>query len=152
MQNEFIAGQNIDLVLKKSKRNHPDIPRGMEVCSREFDIVLHGTTTRVGEITARLGFNDFIYYGGHVGFGIDEAYRGRGFAVEAVKLLEPVFSVNGIDKIYITNNPDNAACIRVCEKLGARFIECAALPANNNMRIKRGETHKNIFELDYRKL
>ena len=143
-----ICGQDIDLVFNKMTYGAEGVPEEMWLPAYQFDIVLHITDAVVGGINARIGLNESVYYGGHVGYTIKEEYRGNGFAVEAVKLLEQVFISNGIQKIYITNSPDNKASIRVCEKLGAELVEVAELPEHNNMRTDRGETHKIIWELD----
>jgi len=144
-----INGKNIDLVFKKETHGAEGVPKEMWVPVHHYDIVLHGTDTVVGEINARFGHNEFLYYGGNVGYTVNDEYRGKGFAVEALQLLKQVFLQKGMDKIYITQNLENIASKRVCEKVGARFIETVELPPDNDMRIKRGETHKNIWELKW---
>ena len=138
-----IVGKNIDLILEKFAEA---VPEKQWVPVYKFHIVLHGTDQIVGNCDARIGFNEKIYYGGHLGYNINEGHRKKGYATEAVLLLGEVFKANGMTKVYITNTPDNHASIRVCEKLGAKFIETTELPADNDMRIQSGVTHKNIWE------
>gem|GEM_PF-749233 len=143
-----LFGQDVDLVFNKMTYGAEGVPEEMWLPAYRFDIVLHTADVVVGKIDARIGFNESVYYGGHVGYTVKEEYRGNGFAVEAVKLLEQVFTSNGMQMIYITNSPGNEASIRVCEKLGAEFLEAAALPEDNNMRRDCGETLKYIWKLD----
>jgi len=149
MKLERINGKSIDLVFKRESIGATGVPKEMSVPVNHYDIVLHNTDTVVGEINARFGYNEFLYYGGHIGYEINEKYRCKGFATEAVELLKQVFLAKGMNNIYITQSPENIASKRICEKVGAKFIELAELPLDNNMRIERGETHKNIWELKF---
>ena len=141
-----INGQKIDLVLDKTTKGDP-AKNWVPACF--YNIVLHGTNQVVGVIDARIGSNENLYYGGHIGYTVNEEFRGHGYAVEAVELVKQVFILNEMHKVYITNNLDNKASIRVCEKAGAKFIAVEELPSHNDMRVKRGETHKNIWELSF---
>ena len=114
-----------------------------------FDIVL-GADKIVGSCSACIGTDKDLYLTGHVGYKIDPEHRGKGYAVQAVELLKPIFQTNGIDKIYITHNPKNEASKRVCEKLKAKCLGTVELPPDHNKRITCGETHKTIWELGTR--
>ena len=96
---------------------------------------------------SKIGTTDNLFYNGHIGYAINQEYRGNGYAGKAVELLLKVCKENGLDKVYITNSPDNAKSKRVCEKLNARFLGLFELPMDNAMRIEDGETHKNVFEI-----
>ena len=39
--------------------------------------------TRVGSCDLRIGHNEKTYFGGNIGFGVDEAYRGHRYAAKA---------------------------------------------------------------------
>jgi predicted acetyltransferase len=60
-----------------------------------FDIIDNATGDLAGKISARLGDNKYIYYNGHVGFEIDLAMRGYGYAAKAVRLLLPLAGGHG---------------------------------------------------------
>ena len=141
-----LEGKKIDLVLNKVVEG--DEQRGY-VPALLYNIVLAGTETVVGRCDARIGYNENLYYGGHLGYSVKEEFRGNGYAVEAVELLKKVFRANNMRWVYITNNPDNHPNIRVCEKVGARFIKLVELPEYNNQRVELGETFKNIWELKF---
>lgn len=139
-----ICGRKIDLIFDKYC---PTDPQKDYVPTYKFNIVLHDSDEIIGCCDARVGFNQNIYYGGNIGYFIGSEYRGNGYAVEAVNLLKKIYVSYNIDKIYITNNVNNHASFRVCEKLGAKFIIKEELPLNNEMRRENGMTHVNIFEL-----
>ena len=105
---------------------------------------------KIGEINLRIGYgggpyNSNLYYGGHIGYDVNEPFRGNGYAVHACRLLLPVAKAHGMTKLLITNNHTNKASMRVCEKLGARLIRTVRLPEWNDMY---NEDHKyqNIYE------
>jgi RimJ/RimL family protein N-acetyltransferase len=59
-----------------------------------------------------------------VGYTIDPAFQGRGYATEAVgALLGYAFETLGADVIRAYASADNAASIRVAEHVGMRLIE-----------------------------
>ena len=118
-------------------------PGDIYVPSYEFDIVLDGNP--VGDISLRIGTNEAVYYGGHIGYGVDAAFRGRGLAVRACKLLTPLIRLHGMNKVYITNDKDNTASSRVCEKLGAALIRVAEIPSWHEL-YNEGRRWSNIFE------
>ena len=143
---DYLKGKKIDLKLNKAVDG--DDSKGY-VPALLYNIVLTGTDTIVGRCDARIGYNENIYYGGHLGYSVKEEYRGNGYAVEAVELLKTVFKANDIHWVYITNNPDNHPSIRVCEKVGAKFIKLVELPEYNSQRVELGEVFKNIWELKF---
>ena len=54
-----------------------------------------------------------------VGYGIDEPYRGYGYATEALEtILEWAFDQPGVTTVAAETAPDNAASRRVLEKCG----------------------------------
>jgi len=79
-----------------------------------YDGVLVGQLT-VGGIT----------YGsarsGYIGYWIDEAVAGRGIVPTAVAMaVDHCFGVMGLHRLEISIRPENAASLRVVEKLGLR--------------------------------
>ena len=105
---------------------------------------------KIGDINLRIGHgggpkNDNLYYCGHIGYAVDEAHRGHGYAAEACKLLLPIARAHKMTKLLITNNVTNTASRRVCEKLGAKLIRVARLPEWIDM-YKEGQRFSNIFE------
>ena len=137
-----LIGEKIEVVLTdiaKAKQTSVD--------SLFYNIYLKNSQTLIGRCDVRLGYNEEIYYIGNVGFSIKEEFRGNGFAVECVNLLKIVFKENNMNRIYIVNNPDNHSCIRVCEKLGAKFIKLVDVPKHLRFIQDDEENYKNIWEL-----
>lgn len=84
---------------------------------------------RVGTISLRDGHTRvFTHLLGHIGFAVDEAHRGRGFAGLAVRALLPEAVKLGLDSVWISTTPDNAACRRTLEGLGCVLVEEVQIP------------------------
>lgn len=99
---------------------------------------------QIGYIDIRIGYTEGLYYGGNIGYSIDEDYRGRGFALRACKLISNVARAHKMRAINISNEYSNHSSKRVCEKLGAKFLRTVRLPLDNDMR-KEGHEYENIF-------
>jgi predicted acetyltransferase len=98
--------------------------------------------TEVGFINLRVGNSEHVQmFAGHIGYTVEEPFRGRGYARQACHALAP-FVRSIYPAVIITCDPDNYASIRTIEKLGAQFVEEVAVPARDPMydrgaRIKR---------------
>jgi len=129
----------------------PAIPAKRYVPAYEF-AVCHGGE-KAGEINLRIGYAGFgpdsssLYYGGQIGYGINENYRGLGYAGRACRLLLPVARAHRMTKLLITNAADNGASRRVCEKLGLKHVRTALLPEWHDL-YQEGQRFQNIFEWD----
>ncbi len=102
-----------------------------------------------GSIDLRIGYPDSLLYGGQIGYNVDEAYRGHGYAGAACRLLFPVMRLHGMRSAIITNNVENAASRRVCEKIGARFLCQIDIPPEHEM-YQKGSRRVNVFAFDAR--
>ena len=102
--------------------------------------------TPVGDCDLRLGHNENIYYGGHIGYNVDEPYRGHHYAAKAVRLLKKQARKHGMGFVIITCNEHNAASARTCELAGCKYIETVDLPEYNDM-YKEGQRRVMIWQL-----
>jgi RimJ/RimL family protein N-acetyltransferase len=100
---------------------------------------------KIGDLSLRIGYTDGLYYGGQIGYAVDEPYRGHGYAVRACLLAREVARQHEMIRLLITNNPANTASRRVCEKLGARLVRVARLPEWHDL-YRDGQRWSNIFE------
>lgn len=100
---------------------------------------------KAGQCDLRIGHNRRIYYGGNIGYRVEEPYRGNHYAGKACRLLFRLAKRHGMDCLVITCNPDNHASRKTCEYAGGILREIVALPQDNDMRLD-GETHKCIYE------
>ncbi|MBZ9687099.1 GNAT family N-acetyltransferase [Clostridium estertheticum] len=78
-----------------------------------------------------------------MGYGIDEAYRGKSYASKTCRIIKQVAISHGMDKVIITCDPDNWASRRTCEE-GLKLKEIANLPPHNVMYLE-DERQKCIF-------
>lgn len=69
--------------------------------------------------------NDFLRKkGGHLGLGLAANYRNKGIGYKVTKLLiEKARNEFGIEDILLTNEVENTASRRLCEKLGAQLTD-----------------------------
>jgi tagatose 1,6-diphosphate aldolase len=96
----------------------------------------------VGGMGFRIGnTHEIELYSGNIGYHVYPAARGHRFAERACRLVLPLARRHGMDRIWITCNPDNTASRKTCERLGARLIDIIPIPADHPFR-SRGETEK----------
>jgi RimJ/RimL family protein N-acetyltransferase len=110
-----------------------------------YDFAVCKGSEKIGEINLRIGYTEGLYYGGQIGYGTDEKYRGNGYAGRACRLILPVAKAHCMKKLLITNNHTNMASRRVCEKLGARLVRRARLP-EWHILYQEGRRFSNIYE------
>lgn len=140
----FIELEQGDINLLKVAHK-PAEPEKNWVPSYHFEI--RQDTTPVGKIDLRLGYTEGLYYGGNLGYEINEEHRGKGYAVEACRLIKKVALRHGMQKILITTDYRNQASRRVCEKLGAKLIRIIALPEEHDL-YKEGGRFESIYLWD----
>ena len=129
----------------QTERLAPADPVKRYVPAYHFQILADGRP--VGRISLRIGYPDSLFYGGQIGYGVDEPYRGHGYAGAACRLLIPVMRAHGMRCALITNDVENAASRRVCEKIGARFLCQTDVPPDHEM-YRKGSHRVNIYALD----
>lgn len=100
---------------------------------------------RMGVCDLRIGYNDNLYYGGHIGYRVFPEYRGHHYAGKACLLLFQLARKHSMNYLYITCNPDNFASRKTCEYAGGKLLEIVELPEGNDMR-DDGEFEKCIYQ------
>lgn len=146
MFNNFVDTSNLsnnEIELKLVKTDEADFVKKW-VPGYYFDICKNDE--KIGFLNLRIGYTEGLYYGGQIGYEISSEYRGNGYAVDACRLLIPVMKAHNMEKVLITNAPDNTASQRVCEKLGAKFIRTAKLPIGHDLYNTDLREYSNIFE------
>lgn len=103
---------------------------------------------KMGACDLRIGHNTNTYYGGNIGYRIEEPYRGNHYAGKACLLLFELARRHGMEYVIITCNPDNWPSRRTCEYAGGELLEIAELPEDNDMRLEDGETEKCIYKFE----
>jgi predicted acetyltransferase len=123
----------VDLVLE---RQEPADPARGHVPCYYYRIVDHESRTPVGTIRLRVGpvsRTPSLLTSGHVGYEVDEARRGYGYAARGCALLAPVARAHGLRRVVITCDPENLASRRTCERLGAAFVGIFDVPTDHPM-------------------
>ncbi len=118
------------------------------VPSYKFRMIRHSDHVLLGRIDLRIGNpRVIVMYAGHIGYGVEPAYRGHRYAARSVQLLLPLARQYDLSPLWITCNPDNYASRRTCELVGAEMVEIVDLPPDNDMYLI-GERHKCRYRID----
>lgn len=135
----------IDLILNEKRRSVRNM--GL-VPSYEFNISLTENTDVIGRISLRVGNTNRIKkYAGHIGYGINEKYRGNHYAAKACNLVKQVAIDHGLKTLWITVNPDNYPSRRTCEILGCEMVEIVDIPEYLDI-YRQGERQKCRYRWD----
>lgn len=107
--------------------------------------IADGDNNIIGHINFRVGSTRHVsMVAGHLGFEIAKEFRGRAYLLHACQALRPLIKQH-YDKVIVTADPDNAASIRIIERLGARFISEVEVP-RDDPAAAGGATWKKRFE------
>lgn len=96
--------------------------------TESYLITRTGSRQVIGYVALRFGESPSLYYLGHIGYRIDEAFRGHGYAGHAVKMLLPYLSSRGLRDLVITTDVDNLPSRVTCERLGCELERIATVP------------------------
>lgn len=94
----------------------------------DFDILDLRSGQPAGKLGVRIGESDSLFYLGHIGYHVDPAFRGHGYALRACKLCLPLFRRFHMNSLVITTDEDNLPSIRTCENLGCRLETVVDVP------------------------
>ena len=136
-----------EIVLKLARTCGPD-PARRWLPAYYFDIC-RTDGTAVGTCDLRIGHNEKTYIGGNIGYGVKEPYRGHRYAARACVLLFRQAKKHGLDHLYITCDPANAASARTCELAGGEYVETADIPPDNEMYAE-GKRRVRIYRFEIR--
>jgi tagatose 1,6-diphosphate aldolase len=114
----------------------------------DFSIRLTGNPEPIGHIALRIGSTKHLrMYGGHIGYRIEEPYRGHHYAAKACRLVKQVALDYGMKTVWITCNPDNLPSRKTCEAIGCKFVEIVDLPEHLIM-YREGDRQKCRYRWD----
>lgn len=113
----------------------------------KFDLVNLNNKEKMGYIHLRIGNNENIFYGGNIGYGVDEKYRGNHYAARGCKLLFNLARKHNLKELWITCNIDNIASGRTAELAGFKLIEVVNVPPHNEMYARK-EYQKRRYKIE----
>ena len=144
LDTDFLENDEIKLVLERTAEEDPKrkwVPAyHFHICNKQGN--------RMGKCDLRIGYNIGLYYGGHIGYAVNEEFRGHHYAAKACRLLFELAKKHGMDYLYITCDPDNRPSRKTCELLNGKLLEIAELPEDNDMRINDGDTEKCVYRFE----
>ena len=141
---DFLESNEIKLILERTTEADP--VRNYVPAYHFLICDMQGTV--MGHCALRIGYNDSLYYVGHIGYSIYEKYRGHHYAAKACKLLFLLAKKHGMNYLYITCSADNLPSRRTCEYIQGEFLGVVDLPEDNNMRINNGINRMCIFKFN----
>jgi predicted acetyltransferase len=120
-----------DLELRLIEKTPADHERGFEP-TYQFAMVGAASGIVMGSINLRVGHTEHLTpYRGHVGFGVDERFRGDGLALRSCRRrLAGLARHHSIVPLWLTCDQGNLASQRALESLGAEFVEIRTMPAD----------------------
>lgn len=143
LETSFLEDEEIYLDLVKTTSTDPDknwLP------AYYFTIRLK-SGEKIGYCDLRIGYNQNVYYGGNIGYGVHTNFRGHHYAGKACRLLFLLAKKHGMDYLIITCDPDNIASRRTCEYVGGILQEIVDLPEENDM-YQEGARQKCIYRFE----
>ncbi len=99
----------------------------------------------VGRIVLRSGDDHSRYFDGHIGYTIEEEYRGHYYSYEACLLLKKEILKQGKNHVIITCDPSNVASMKIIERLNCEFIEQKMIPKHLRNVFTKEEKDKKIY-------
>ncbi|MBA4348160.1 MAG: hypothetical protein C0413_04850 [Clostridiales bacterium] len=110
----------------------------------KFEIVRLSDAAVAGEIDLRLGYVRNLYFGGNIGYHVNEEFRGSGYAGKACKLVFEIARRHGMPYVIISCRTDNLPSRRTLEKLGGTLLE-TRVPASYSALYRLGERNPHCY-------
>ena len=127
----------MELVILEEVKDH--LPKGFDPYTIFLIIV---DNEEVGRLVLRSGDEHSRYFDGHIGYTIDEEYRGHNYAYQACLLLKGFVTEKSL---IMTCDPNNIASKKTIEKLGCEYIETKPVPPSLKKYFSKDELEKCIY-------
>lgn len=117
----------------ESSRRGEDVPDG-RVPSTFLVADVDGQI--VGRVSIRHELNDYLEErGGHIGYGIRPAFRGKGYATQILSKAVLIVRALGVQRVLVTCNDSNAVSRHVIEKCGGALENI--IEADDGEKVRR---------------
>ncbi len=136
-----------ELTLKVESVSPANVKTGF-VPAYRFGIVRLDDGVRVGGIDLRLGYVRNTFWGGNIGYAIDEPHRGHGYARKAARLVFEVARAHGMPHVIISCLADNAPSRRTLEGLGGTLLFTRQPPRYSGVYLQNGPRDHCYFRFD----
>jgi predicted acetyltransferase len=117
-----------EIYLKLIKKTDANIVKGY-VPAYCFSICRCADDVEVGRCDLRIKHNPNTYYGGNIGYSVQEQYRGNHYAGKACLLLLKLAKKHEMEELIITCAPENIASQKTCVYFGAELKRILEVPA-----------------------
>lgn len=102
---------------------------------------------RIGSITLRLGFNQFTWIHGHIGYQIDTNFQGFGYSYHALTLILGLAKEHGYSYVLVTCEKNNLKSIKGVLKAGGRLVNDHVFIPHDHIYHILGYTDLNCYEI-----
>lgn len=143
-----LVDQELELVLVKTIPAEPD--RGY-VPWYEFEMLCPGIPESLGIISLRIGTAATLRYPGHIGYEVEERYRGHRYTARSCWLLLPLVAARGLKAVWLTVDPKNMPSRKTCEIIGAKYVETVPIPHTHEM-YAQGARYRRRYNLNLKKI
>ena len=121
-----------EIYLKLDKVQSENLKKGY-VPSYHFKIFRVLGNKELGICDLRIGHNKNTFYGGNIGYFIDEKYRGHNYAGKASLLLFKLALKHNMDYLLVTCSTQNIASIKTIQYIGGEFTDLLYIPCDHEM-------------------
>jgi len=136
---------DLRLVLEEKR---PADPVKQYVPEYRFRLEQTATGARLGQIHLRaVATPSLLRFGGFIGYAVAPEFQGRRYAARACRLLFPLARMHGLNPLWITCAPDNAASRRTCGLIGGVLVDILEIPPDHEM-YRRGRRQVCRYRVD----
>jgi prolyl-tRNA editing enzyme YbaK/EbsC (Cys-tRNA(Pro) deacylase)/predicted acetyltransferase len=135
------------ITLRLKKATGADEKTGW-VPAYDYQIVRASDGAEAGGIDLRVGYTRNTFFGGNVGYQVEEAFRGNGYAARAVRLLLPLAARHGMPCVRIACAPGNEASKATAVKAGGVLEKTVEIPSYASLYREGVKGEHEIYKID----